>query len=83
MRANHIVMYGRSEQSVAVHLDSVIDEGGPRYRKGVHGSPDKAHPPRDRRLRAFVTRVLADADRSGFTIDDLITTLNTYQKEGT
>ena len=26
---------------------------------------------RDRRLRAFVTRVLADADAAGFTVDDV------------
>jgi len=39
----------------------------------------RAQPPReyDRRLRAFVTRVLADADASGFTIDDLVSALET------
>ena len=39
----------------------------------VSASPARAHPPRerDRRLRAFVTRVLADADSAGFTLDEL------------
>src|SRR5436189_2593973 len=34
----------------------------------------EARPPRehDRRLRAFVTRVLADADAAGFTSDEII-----------
>ena len=38
----------------------------------ISATPTQAHPPRerDRRLRAFVTRVLADADAAGFTIDD-------------
>jgi GntR family transcriptional regulator len=40
----------------------------------ISATPAQAHPPRehDRRLRAFVTRVLADADAAGFTVDDLI-----------
>jgi GntR family transcriptional regulator len=44
----------------------------------VSTSPAKAHPPRDydRRLHAFVTRVLADADAAGITLDDLIETLD-------
>src|SRR5262245_62079443 len=47
-------------------------------------SPTQAHPPRDRqrRLRAFVTRVLADADAAGFTIDDLIAALRTHKQGG-
>ena len=50
----------------------------------ITATPNQAHPPRDhqRRLRAFVTRVLADADRSGFTADDLITELDSHRKEG-
>lgn len=49
----------------------------------VSATPAQAHPPRehDRRLRAFVTRVLADADRSGFTIDDLIGALRVHRPE--
>jgi len=47
----------------------------------VSATPAEAHPPREheRRLRAFVTRVLADADRSGFTVDELIAALNARQ----
>jgi GntR family transcriptional regulator len=44
----------------------------------VAATPAKAHPAadRDRRLDAFVTRVLADAAAGGFTIDDLLEALN-------
>jgi GntR family transcriptional regulator len=47
----------------------------------VSATPALAHPPREheRRLRAFVTRVLADADRSGFTVDELIAALSARQ----
>jgi GntR family transcriptional regulator len=39
----------------------------------VTATPARAHPPRDhdRRLRAFVTRVIAEADAAGFTVDQL------------
>ena len=38
----------------------------------ISATPAQAHPPREheRRLRAFVTRVLADADAAGFTVDE-------------
>ena len=41
----------------------------------------RAHPPRehDRRLRAFVTRLLADADAAGFTIDDVMGALEEHR----
>jgi len=47
----------------------------------ISATPAQAHPPRehDRRLRAFITRILADADRSGFTIDDLIAALRAHR----
>lgn len=50
----------------------------------VSATPAEAHPPRDekRRLRAFVTRVLADADRSGFRIDDVIAALDGHRGGG-
>ena len=50
----------------------------------VTATPAEAHPPREhqRRLRAFVTRVLADADRLGFTVDDVIDMLDSSRKEG-
>jgi GntR family transcriptional regulator len=39
----------------------------------VSATPAQAQPPRDRerRLRSFVTRVLADADAAGFTLDEI------------
>ena len=44
----------------------------------IRATPAEAHPPRehDRRLRAFITRMLADADRAGFTVDDVIAALS-------
>ena len=49
----------------------------------VSATPVQAHPPRerDRRLRAFVTRVLADADAAGFTFEDLVTALETHKTD--
>ena len=43
----------------------------------ISATPAQAHPPRehDRRIRRFITRVLADADASGFTVEDLIAEL--------
>ncbi len=35
-----------------------------------------------RKLRAFVTRVLADADRGGFTIDEVVDALSEHRTEG-
>jgi GntR family transcriptional regulator len=44
----------------------------------------RAHPPRehDRRLRAFVTRMLADADAAGFTADDVAAVLDEHRGNG-
>src|SRR3954447_8393410 len=43
----------------------------------VVATPQQAHPPREeeRRLRAFVTRMLADADAAGFSIEGVINAL--------
>ncbi len=51
----------------------------------VSTTPARAHPPRehDRRLRAFATRVLADADRAGFAIDEVIDALDAHRQGGT
>ena len=38
---------------------------------------------RDRRLSAFVTQLLADADTEGFTIDDVLAALRTHIQGGT
>jgi GntR family transcriptional regulator len=50
----------------------------------VSATPAQAHPPRehDRRLRTFVTRVLADADAVGFTVEDLVAALEEHQRTG-
>ena len=47
----------------------------------VTASPEKARPVRehDKRLRAFATRVLAEAGGAGFDIDDLIAELSAQQ----
>lgn len=47
----------------------------------VTATPAQAHPPRDRdrRLRAFATRVLADADAAGFSLDDVIGALGAHK----
>lgn len=44
----------------------------------ITATPERARSPRehDRRLRAFVTRVLADADAEGFSFDDVMTALD-------
>lgn len=51
----------------------------------ISASPSRAHPPRDheRRVRAFVTRVLADADAHGLSVDDLMAGLRAHAKGGT
>ncbi len=45
---------------------------------------DRARPAgeRARRLNAFVTRALADANRAGFTVDELIGGLTAHRREG-
>jgi GntR family transcriptional regulator len=51
----------------------------------VAATPEQAHPPDEyhRRLRAFVTRVQADAARAGFAIDDVIAALGAHRQKGT
>ena len=51
----------------------------------ITASPAQAHPPREheRRLRMFITRVLADADAHGLTLDDVIAGLRAHRKGGT
>ena len=47
----------------------------------VCGTAARAHPPRehDRRLRAFITRILADADAAGFTLEDVMQALEEHR----
>ena len=51
----------------------------------ISASPSQAHPPREheRRVRAFVTRVLADAAAHGLSVDDVIGGLRAHRKGGT
>ena len=48
----------------------------------VSATPAQAQPPRDRdrRLRAFVTRLLADADAAGFTLEEVREALAAHSK---
>ena len=50
----------------------------------VTAGPAQARPPREheRRLRAFATRVLADAEAAGFTLDDLLAALEAQRQGG-
>ena len=50
----------------------------------VRGTLVRADPPaeRGRRLDAFVTRVLADAEAAGFTLDDVMRVLRARQQGG-
>jgi GntR family transcriptional regulator len=58
-------------------------------RRGVgtfaSATPAQAHPPRqhERRLRTFITRLLADASAAGFTLDDLLEALQAHRKGDT
>lgn len=48
----------------------------------VIATPAQAHPPKqhERRLRTFITRLLADASTAGFTLDDLLEGLQAHRK---
>ena len=50
----------------------------------ITATPLQARPPREheRRLRAFATRVLSDADSAGFTIDEVIAALGEHRSAG-
>ena len=51
----------------------------------ITATPAQARPAREheRRLRAFVTRVVADADLAGLTVDEVIGALRTLRQGGT
>jgi GntR family transcriptional regulator len=51
----------------------------------ISAATARALPPRDheRRLRAFITRVLADADAAGFSVDDVMDELGRHNGAGT
>lgn len=48
----------------------------------VSATPAQAHPPKqhERRLRSFITRLLADASAAGFTLDDVLEGLQAHRK---
>ena len=50
----------------------------------VVANPQQAHPPdhHRRQLRAFVTRVLADAAAAGFSIDDVAAEISAHRPKG-
>jgi GntR family transcriptional regulator len=50
----------------------------------VTATPQQAHPPdhHRRQLRAFVTRVIADAAAAGFSIDDVAAELRSHRQKG-
>jgi GntR family transcriptional regulator len=50
----------------------------------VSATADQARPPKEhgKRLRAFVTRVLSEAGTQGFSVDDLVDEMNSYQQGG-
>ena len=50
----------------------------------ITASPAQAHPPheQERRVRTFVTRVLADAAAHGLTVDEVIAGLRAHRKGG-
>ena len=50
----------------------------------VAATPAQARPPLEhqRRLRAFVTRVLGDAAAAGFTLDDVLAELGAHRRKG-
>jgi GntR family transcriptional regulator len=50
----------------------------------ISATPAQARSPREheRRLKAFATRVLADADAAGFTADEVISALRAHRQGG-
>ena len=50
----------------------------------IAATPAQARPPLEhqRRLRAFVTRVLGDAAAAGFTLDDVLAELGAHRRKG-
>ena len=48
----------------------------------VCATPARAHPPKqhEKRLRTFITRLLADAGAAGFTLDEVLEELQAHRK---
>src|SRR5215467_998196 len=70
---------------VYAHLER---DGVLETRRGVGSfigaTPERARPPAEhqRRLKAFVTRMLADAAVAGFTLDEVIAEVHSHRKGG-
>ena len=47
----------------------------------ICATPAQAHPPRehDKRIRRFITRILAEADAAGFSYDDIMEALSAHR----
>ena len=75
---------GRWRRSPGERAARRSTSSGPRSPSGADAPPEKAHPPgeRERRLRAFVTRMLADAKSAGLTLDEVIVALDAYRQGG-
>ena len=76
----------RVNANTVARVYAELERGGViETRRGVgsfiSATPAQARPPREheRRLRAFVTRVLADADTAGFAVDEVIAALRAHK----
>lgn len=76
----------RVNANTVARVYAELERGGViETRRGVgsfiSATPAQARPPRehDRRLRAFATRVLADADTAGFALDDVMAALRAHK----
>ena len=76
----------RVNANTVARVYAELERGGViETRRGVgsfiSATPAQARPPREheRRLRAFVTRVLADADSAGFALDEVIAALRAHK----
>ena len=76
----------RVNANTVARVYAELERGGViETRRGVgsfiSATPAQARPPRehDRRLRAFATRVLADADTAGFALDEVIAALRAHK----
>ena len=76
----------RVNANTVARVYAELERGGViETRRGVGSfiaaTPAQARPPREheRRLRAFVTKVLADADAAGFTLDEVVAELDTHR----
>ena len=77
----------RINANTVARVYAELERGGVlETRRGVgsfiSATPAQAHPPReyDRRLRAFATRILADTDAAGLSLDDVIDALSAHKK---